>query len=189
MARLTFEGLINMDLFQQEWPKMTAHLVERFSDEMGSDLSFRMNSERPFGSPIEAIFFQWWHLLIWSRDVPQNSALLRPQEAVTVGEKTYRLDFAAQPDDGYAKALKAAGVTGPKIGIELDGHDWHERTKEQVTYRNQRDRDLQAAGWIVLHYSGSELIRDPFTTVHDAHYKVDGIYYDFGVKLVDAQAV
>lgn len=56
-----------------------------------------------------------------------------------------------------------------RILVELDGHDFHEKTKEQVTYRNQRDRDLQMEGWKVLHYSGSELHRNPVQAAQDAY--------------------
>jgi very-short-patch-repair endonuclease len=46
-----------------------------------------------------------------------------------------------------------------KIAVELDGYEFHERTREQVTLRDRRDRVLQRHGWIVLHISGSELVR------------------------------
>ena len=33
-----------------------------------------------------------------------------------------------------------------KIVVELDGHDYHERTKEQADYDKSRDRSIPAAG-------------------------------------------
>ena len=53
------------------------------------------------------------------------------------------------------------------IAVELDGHDFHEKTKAQVAYRNRRDRDLQSAGWTIFHFSGSELFREPCNCVRE----------------------
>lgn len=53
------------------------------------------------------------------------------------------------------------------IAVELDGHEFHEKTKAQVTKRNQRDRDLVAAGWTILRFSGSEFYRDPLGVVDE----------------------
>lgn len=56
----------------------------------------------------------------------------------------YRLDFAAITDSHL-------------VAIECDGHDYHERTKEQARHDRSRDRALQAAGWSVLRFTGSEI--------------------------------
>lgn len=59
----------------------------------------------------------------------------------------YRLDFAL--------------FCGTKrVDVECDGHDFHERTKEQARRDRSRDRALQAAGWIVCRFTGSEIHRD-----------------------------
>lgn len=47
-----------------------------------------------------------------------------------------------------------------KIIVECDGHEFHEKTKEQVTRDKERDRFLTKQGYIILRYSGSELVRD-----------------------------
>lgn len=48
-----------------------------------------------------------------------------------------------------------------KIVIECDGHDFHEKTKEQVEKDKKRDRHFTAKGFLLLRYSGSELVRQP----------------------------
>lgn len=45
--------------------------------------------------------------------------------------------------------------------VELDGHDFHERTKNQAQYDKQRDRSIQRAGHSIVHYTGSETWKDP----------------------------
>lgn len=44
--------------------------------------------------------------------------------------------------------------------IECDGHDFHEKTKEQAKYDKQRERYLVSLGYKVLRFSGSEIISD-----------------------------
>ena len=45
--------------------------------------------------------------------------------------------------------------------VECDGHDFHERTKEQAEYDRSKDRAIQAAGIPVLRFTGREIWRDP----------------------------
>lgn len=63
-----------------------------------------------------------------------------------------------------------------QIFIECDGHDFHERTKEQAARDRQRDRQLQQTGRHVLRFTGSEIYADPvmcaaqvFDFVSDQH--------------------
>jgi very-short-patch-repair endonuclease len=73
----------------------------------------------------------------------------------------YRVDFLIryQPLDNPA--------IDRKIIIECDGHDYHERTKEQAAHDKQRDRFFTKRGYIVLRYTGSELCRDPYKIMQD----------------------
>jgi very-short-patch-repair endonuclease len=47
-----------------------------------------------------------------------------------------------------------------RIAIECDGHDFHERTKEQAKRDKSRDRALAAADITVFRFTGSEIFRD-----------------------------
>ena len=44
--------------------------------------------------------------------------------------------------------------------VECDGHDFHERTKEQAAHDRQRDRFMTARAIAVLRYTGSEIYND-----------------------------
>ncbi|MFD1126611.1 endonuclease domain-containing protein [Paenibacillus provencensis] len=46
-----------------------------------------------------------------------------------------------------------------KIIIECDGHDYHERTKEQAAHDKKRDRYFAKKGYTVLRYTGSEIVK------------------------------
>jgi very-short-patch-repair endonuclease len=59
-----------------------------------------------------------------------------------------------------------AGIQGHKerpsyLVIECDGHDFHEKTKEQARRDRSRDRDAQAAGFKIFRFTGSEIWKDP----------------------------
>lgn len=111
-------------------------------------------------SPLETIFGIWWRAAAMAGEI-NGDVYCVPQVEVSVGEKTYRIDFVVHPDPTLEYRARLVGIAPKKIGVELDGHDFHERTREQVDYRNRRDRDLASDGWLVLHFSGSELNRDP----------------------------
>lgn len=138
--RSLFE-LPNVQLQVGEAARVYANIAAQQHQQMLMAVGPHTNLE----SPIEAIFWIWWTTLeglVPGRDFGFG---LAPQYEVECEGNRYRLDFA---------------VPEYLIAVELDGHDFHEKTKEQVTYRNQRDRHLQAAGWTVFHFSGSELYRN-----------------------------
>lgn len=120
-------------------------------------------------SPIEAAFYIWWMALLTTKEINENRFGLMRQYEVVSGARRYRLDFAIEPHGEVAERIFAAGLMAPKIGVELDGHDFHERTKEQVALRNERDRALLADGWDILHFSGSEFQAAPMKCIHDVY--------------------
>lgn len=56
-----------------------------------------------------------------------------------------------------------------KLVVECDGHDFHERTKEQAKHDRSRDRDLVQRGYDVFRFTGSELWRDPLGCADQVH--------------------
>jgi hypothetical protein len=119
-------------------------------------------------SPLEAAFVATFMAL---EDCEPHLIALRAQHAVEVEGRGYRLDFVFEPHQ-YGSFESLIGPQCPKIALELDGHDFHEKTKEQVTERNRRDRDLQADGWTVLHVSGSEFNADPEKVTREVYQRV-----------------
>lgn len=65
----------------------------------------------------------------------------------------YRLDFL----------IIRVSAKGDKtfVAVECDGHDFHEKTKEQAAHDKMRDRYLTGLGIKVLRFTGSEIFRDP----------------------------
>ena len=48
----------------------------------------------------------------------------------------------------------------PMLVVECDGHDFHEKTKEQAARDKSRDREFTRLGYRVIRFSGSEIYRD-----------------------------
>lgn len=75
------------------------------------------------------------------------------QEITCENGKKYRLDFY------FIVNYKNQEVK--YFGIECDGYEFHQKTKEQVEYDNQRQRDLQNEGIEIIRFSGSEIRKNP----------------------------
>jgi len=95
-----------------------------------------------------------------------NTYHFEQQQEISVSGKAYRVDF-----------MIYATFQGRQysVVIECDGHDFHEKTKQQAIKDKRRDRDLTKAGYIVLHFTGSEIYKDPFGCVREAH----GVIFPF----------
>lgn len=127
-----------------------AHVVSLIA----RDALLLMNKVLLCESPIERIFGLYFQIAARETFFADNALLLiRPQHKITIGEKNYRVDF-----------LIGAQIQGVWVNIivECDGHEFHEVTKTQATRDKRRDRDLKAAGYEILHFTGSEINNKPY---------------------------
>jgi very-short-patch-repair endonuclease len=76
----------------------------------------------------------------------------KPQYIIECEDKKYRVDF-------FIKTRIAEKQIN--FVIECDGHDFHEKTKEQAKKDKQRERDLMKAGNVVIRFTGSEIVKNP----------------------------
>ena len=105
-------------------------------------------------SPIEQIFLMEWK---FSRMEDQLKVELTPQKPIQTDDGKYLLDFEIVFIDSRQPSFR--------IGIELDGHEFHERTKDQVARDKRRERAIVRAGVVVLRFSGSEVFKNPRSCV------------------------
>lgn len=137
-------------------------------------------------SPIEVLVY--WEFLVsamsnpelsdekiccvsWNNKAADNLVYdVYPQKTVVLGRRTFRCDFLVE-------ILNDKEIVG-KICIELDGHDFHERTKDQAQRDKLRDREFQKAGYTVLRYTGSEVFKDPSIVISD----IENIVEDLSLK-------
>lgn len=110
----------------------------------------------PCESPIERLFLLAFYLVggdeggVIFDDPPGKMDMwffVKPQEQLG----PYRADFVI----GLVEYPSAQRVV-----VECDGHDYHERTKEQASHDRKRDRAMQSAGYKVFRFTGSDIYRD-----------------------------
>lgn len=53
------------------------------------------------------------------------------------------------------------GKTVAGLVVECDGHDFHEKTKDQASRDKKRDREILKAGFPVVRFSGRDIYRSP----------------------------
>jgi very-short-patch-repair endonuclease len=73
----------------------------------------------------------------------------------------WRVDFIVHAHASWLRNPGAGVVGWKKLIVECDGHDFHERTKEQAAKDRARDREAQENGYEIFRFTGSELWRDP----------------------------
>lgn len=104
-------------------------------------------------SPIEAMFARAYNFLTSNLRLQLERPLgLRIWCQHQIGP--YRVDFMIERE-------------GRRIVVECDGHDFHERTKEQAERDKSRDRELTALGYTVMRFTGSEIWRNPFAAAQE----------------------
>jgi len=125
--------------------------------------------EHPMLSPIEQLFFIEW----FSRDYrvhtkEENRFGLTPQfQDESTGKyiidfKISFIDYIINTDLQYKFSEKALmQIEEPKLGVELDSHQWHEKTKEQAQRDKERERFLIKNGWKLLRFTGREVYKNP----------------------------
>lgn len=121
-------------------------------------------------SPIEALFMLSF-ISLYQFDLP-----LKPRKQIPIRRCRLEDVPASMPPFRVALVEQARvldwpvdflivcwdqGGTAHKAVVECDGHEFHERTKEQAERDRSRDRRLQAEGYRVFRFTGRELYRDP----------------------------
>lgn len=120
---------------------------------------FRSQWERLLGktdSPIEAMFLEQFCALAVTYGYGVDRVVKQTAETIVVQPQRridrYRVDFLIK-FDFFSAVIE--------IAVECDGHQWHERTKEQAKRDRRRDRELQSLGFKVFRFTGSEINADP----------------------------
>jgi very-short-patch-repair endonuclease len=116
-------------------------------------------------SPIEELFA----IALWGFGAPDNKTVKGPSGAVVEqragGVDPFHLLIQPQARVGAYSAdflltFTVAGLPPASVVVELDGHDFHEKTKTQAAHDKKRDRFFAAQGLTVLRFTGSEVYRD-----------------------------
>lgn len=99
---------------------------------------------------------------------------ISPKTQVRVGQ--YRIDWSAELRNGK------------RLAVELDGHDFHEKTKEQASKDKRKDRHLISCGYTVIRFSGSDVWNDPFFCCREVADHLHILEYGKSLKQSKADA-
>lgn len=177
MAKPSPEALWNTEFFQKHAGAALALAMDEYKAEL--ILAFE-RTVRECESPLEAAFAAWW--VAMGRAYRYDIWPMHQVEVSTRDARNWRLDLVLRPLHHEFYHPLTDHPKCPKIAVELDGHEFHERTKFQVTHRNQRDRALTAEGWQVLHVSGSEFHADPEKCINDTYRHAQKVFLDAMVR-------
>lgn len=95
-------------------------------------------------SPVEALFSSAFDAC--------RDRLLVPKKLKITTQKpcgNYRIDFAVACEMGW-------------LAVEIDGHDFHEKTKAQASSDRARERYLVSKGYTLIRFTGSDVWNNPF---------------------------
>lgn len=101
------------------------------------------------------------HAFLLANGVRLPQVVVYPQ--LKIGR--YRTDFFVVR---RALAFEGEPLRRRTMVIECDGHDYHERSKEQARSDKARDRYMQARGHLVFRFSGSDIWNDSVACVREA---------------------
>lgn len=157
---------------------------ERFDQDLWANLM-----ERTSDSPIEDLFVIACHMHCFSMleplnpdpvDLPDGKARLgrgiHVFSQARIGK--FRVDFLVEqvgigPEDVYTPVI-----------VELDGHDFHERNKKERSYEKARDRYFVKEGYRVVHFTGSDVVKDPYQVAFEVLEMV-GLFTGMGREAYD----
>ena len=115
-------------------------------------------------SPIELIFITAFEIY----SLNKRYLMLSAQQEIKIQDKKFIVDFLFDSTDEIIRFIANENNEDIfknkkfKLVIECDGHEFHQKTKEQVKNDNERQYLLKMAGYDVLRFSGSEIYNKPF---------------------------
>ena len=175
---------VTYDMKEEEIQKVLPENVKKTLDEITNNYySLMVNSLIDCESPIEQLLALKLNEKLYRYYSVQGDIEVLGNEnnsKIKIDDKTYRADILLE----IAFKNKGKYTDILKLIIECDGHDFHERTKEQVKKDNERTRNLQKAGYEVLRFSGSEIYNNTNKCVNEIIKFVYSRYNNLQDKLV-----
>lgn len=99
--------------------------------------------------------------------IPVHGLDIIPQQKLG----NYKVDFFIRFE------LASSHRESKEVIVELDGHDFHDKDKKQRSYEKARDRFFLKNGFNVMHFTGSDVVKDPFAVANEVLTYL-GIAYD-----------
>ena len=158
-----------------------AQVSGRKAEEYFRDDMENLIHDNVIDSPIEQLFWVALHAVSSAQGYAVNpgpvlnsTTTLMPGVYISPQVKIdqFRIDFIVSYV-GYK------GIDGPiTVAVELDGHQFHDRDKVQRSYEKRRDRYLTRNGYRPMHYTGSDVVANPFGVAFEVlEFVVGGLPY------------
>jgi hypothetical protein len=134
-------------------PRIQEYLWQQFYKDYGYALSSLMEfCESPIELLLMLALVRIQRMVDYMVSAHEHRFLVYPQYPLKLEGKRMRIDIYLE---------FAIGDQCHKVAVECDGHEFHERTKEQAQADKARDRLLQRHGIRALRFTGSEIWEDP----------------------------
>lgn len=92
--------------------------------------------------------------------------VIEPQAKI----ENYRADFLLTYRSSFPGFEKDR-----QLIVECDGHDFHDKTKQQASRDKERDREMKKLGYEVFRFTGSDIWNDVYSCAKEAIDMVTGI--------------
>lgn len=136
-------------------------ILVRFKDEIVEFYSnFHKGMLDKCDSPIEKNYLI---NLIYVGELSNLDLNITNQHEINVDNNKYKTDFYVTAIQQYTMENDEGTFVNTRsvsLCIECDGHDFHEKTKEQVKRDKQRERNLVKKGYKFIRFTGSEIHQD-----------------------------
>lgn len=96
---------------------------------------------------------------------PQFPLVIKKRDGREFIEISYRADFLITLERKDFGSFERTQIT--KLIVEADGHNYHEKTKEQAQYDKSRDRSFLAEGFATMRFTGREVNNDVVKAVSE----------------------
>lgn len=144
-------------------------------------------------SPLEEMFLLALLLEGWERVPPDRAMVYRsnfgdlPRSAFLAPQRWCGAEMVPQVEEWlgsrHVRADFAFLTTTRTFVVELDGHEFHERTPAQAERDRSRDRAMGIHGWDVLRFTGREIHRDVFGCITEAMARLSLLLEEERVQL------
>lgn len=134
-------------------------------------------SDYEIESPIEQILYTALKAVRQLANIPDGDVIsldgkdfvfglgIWPQRTIGAYRVDFEVSYHSWPRNGAQKVKT--------VLVECDSQQWHERTEEERRYEKRRDRDLTAKGYRVLHFTGKEILENPYLVACEVLVSVD----------------
>jgi very-short-patch-repair endonuclease len=117
--------------------------------------------------------YEGWRCWVYSGWEFQTFAACQEPRAQDTFALVSQLDMPGVGRVDFAVFVPQISTVQPLVVLECDGHSYHERTPDQASSDNRRDRALQRLGIPVLRFTATDILRNSDESAREVAQFVD----------------